>query len=418
MPCPTTNEFADYLAGDQTHQSHVAGCARCSAIATALRLVWSVEDVDAVIAEVERREAIASAAVAELEGKLPFHWCASARVDERLHSPEGVRRLLQRAAETYGITPRRALALCRAAVTCAVVGTVEPDLTFSALKDVATYSLRAADDLAGALAALDAAEMFVPLTNDPTSAAAVLAYARAYVYGSSMCAQWERALAFLDRCEGVFADRDLRRWRASRHLRAAVLLRRSDYGRAAELYRGLLDEEPDRTARARLSNDLAECYSRAGRAAEALPSITDALAVLREMGDPIELARGMWTYGTALSGAGFHDGAIRVLEAARHAFATSGLNDDELGAELSLIRAVMARDPGVDVTERLEQAYMLASALDATQPLRSTARRAELWAALRRSYEQNKLTDEILTHASEYLRTLGRGDEVPYAPLQ
>lgn len=418
MSCPTTDEFAAFLTGEETHRLHILGCTRCSALANALRFVHDVPDLDAVVAEVDRREAAAEAAVVELEVRPPYSWAAHARADERLHSPEGVRRLLSRATESYRVTPRRALAFSQVAVTCAVVGTVAPDLTFTALKDFGAYSLRAADDLDAALDALAAAEAFVPLTNDPVMTAAILAHARAYVYGDSTCAQWDRALALLDECERIFERQDALRFRGVRHFRAAVLLRRGEYARAADLYRSLLDGEPDPISAAELKKDLAECYCRMGQATDALALIDGALVVLNACGHEQITARANWMRGMALSRVGQHDEAVRTLQAVSTFFANEGLNDDELGAELSLIQAMLDRDPAAPVVVQLEQAYMLACALDSSQPLRTRTRRAEVWAFLRAAYEKQKLTSSVLEHAAEYLRTLGRGDEAPFVPVQ
>jgi hypothetical protein len=98
-------------------------------------------------------------------------------------------------------------------------------------------------------------------------------------------------------------------------------------------------------------------------------------------------------------------------------FAANAQNDDELGAELSANDAMMAKDAAADVEQRLKNAYLLACALDASQPLRSGALRSVLWNALRSAYERNALTRQVLGHAFEYLRTLGRGDEAPFVPL-
>lgn len=207
-----------------------------------------------------------------------------------------------------------ALALSQVAVTCAVVGTVAPALTFSALKDFGMYSLRAADDLDAALGALDAAEAFVPLTDDPGMTAAILAHARAYIYGDSTCARWDVALALLEECEPVFERRDPLRVRGVCHFRAAVLLRRGDYGRAADLYEALLDRETDAVSIAELKKDLAECYSRMGRPADALVLVDEALVVLSARGHAQITARTNWMRGTALSRLGQHDEAVRTLE--------------------------------------------------------------------------------------------------------
>jgi hypothetical protein len=115
---------------------------------------------------------------------------------------------------------------------------------------------------------------------------------------------------------------------------------------------------------------------------------------------------------------GEHDEAEQTLESVCRFFAGAGMNDDELGAELSLIQAMLVRDPAAPVASRLEQAYMLACALDSSQPLRSSARRAEVWASLLAAHEGGRLTGSVLVHASEYLRTIGRGDEGPFVPLQ
>jgi hypothetical protein len=253
-----------------------------------------------------------------------------------------VRRLLARAAETYRVTPRRSLGLSQVAVTCAVIGTVAPALVFTALKDFGSYSLRAADDLDAALGALDVAEAFVPLTDDPVMTAAILAHARAYIYGDSTCAKWDRAIELLDECEPIFEQRDPHRFRGVRHFRAAVLLRRGDYCRAAELFETLLASESDAVSGADLRKDLAECYCRMGRPAEALALVNDALVVLNARRHTQITANASWTRGTALSGVGEHDEAVRTLEAVSRFFAAEGLNDDELGAELSLIRAMLA----------------------------------------------------------------------------
>ena len=130
------------------------------------------------------------------------------------------------------------------------------------------------------------------------------------------------------------------------------------------------------------------------------------------------MARALWTRGDALSALGDHDEAIRTLDTVSQIFASAGLNDDELGAELSAVRALRAREPDADITKRLENAYLLASALDNAQPLRWGARRAAVWSELRSAYERQALTTAVLVHAAEYLRTIGRGDEGVFFPLQ
>lgn len=415
--CLSVAEFADYLSGDEKHGEHVSRCARCRSIATALKSVTSISDLETVVTEAENRRAVADAAVAELEARLPHVWNSLAEADHRLHTPEGVRRLLERAAATFPTTPRRSIAFARAAVSCAASDAISGSLRFEAWNELAKYSLLAAGDFAAALDALDAAEVVLPVTDDPTLSAAILTNARAFVYGHPACAQWDGALALLDLCEPVFAERDTKHWRGARHLRAAILLRRGCYSEAAALYQHLLDDETDAFARAHLTKDLAECLCRMGRAAEALPLVSSALDFFTRVGDADTVARAMWIRGHALSGIGRHDEAVRTLNKVSRIFASTGQNDDELGAELSAINAILAQDPAADVARRLEDAYLLACALDAEQPLRSGAERAAVWAALRTAYDRKGLTPTVLARASEYLRTLGRGDEAPFIPL-
>lgn len=414
--CLSVVQFADYLSGDETHRPHVAGCARCRSIASALGTVNETPDIDSAITEIVYRQLNAQVAVAELEARLPHLWESLAAADHRLHGPEGVRRLLQRAGESLPVTPRRSLTFVEAAVACCASERVSASLRFEALKVLGTTLLVAADDLSGAIDALRSAETVIPLTDDPVLSEAVLHHVRAYVYGHPSCAQWDEALRQLDLCEPAFAERYHDHSRGARHLRAAILLRRSDYSDAAALYQGLLANETDPLVRAHLTKDLAVCLCRMGRAAEALPLATEALNVFLAAGHADTIARGMWARGQALAGVGEYEEAIGTLEKVSRVFAATGQNDDELAAELDTIDAILAGNPAADIANRLEDAYLLACGLDNGQPLRSGARRAALWDSLRVAYAKRALTSDVIAHASEYLRTLGRGDEAPFVP--
>ena len=70
----------------------------------------------------------------------------------------------------------------------------------------------------------------------------------------------------------------------------------------------------DALVRAHLTKDLAECLCRMGRAAEALPLATEALAVFGEAGHTDTVAPALLILGHALSGVGRHDDAIRTLD--------------------------------------------------------------------------------------------------------
>jgi len=262
-----------------------------------------------------------------------------------------------------------------------------------------------ADDLTSAIAALDEAENVVPLTEDPVYFGGLLSYARACVWGDSTCGEWDEALRNLDVCEEILERLDVPRWRGARHLRAAILIRRGDYSEAAALYEELLADALDDRSRAALSSDLADCYRRMGRPAEALLLLDMALAVFLKRAETLPWARTLWARGDVSAALGEHDEAIRILTTASQFFASAGLNDDELGVELSIIQALRERDASTDVTPRLEQAYLLASALDAQEPYRSGARRAAVWAELCVAYRDGSLTTDVLAQAAYRLRS-------------
>lgn len=417
--CLSPAEFVEYIASDdEVHHPHVAQCARCRAIADILACAAPIDTLDVVLVEIDRRMQAATEAARELEARLPHRWEATAIADHRLHSPEGVRVLLLCAAKNYGSTPRRSLALARLAVACSELGRVSPDVQFDALKDYAKFALRAADDLTTAFDALDRAAELVSYTANPTYYAAVLAHSRAYIYGDSACARWDEALALLDGCEEVLKEREPQRWRAARQLRAAVLVRCGRYDEATSLYEELLESQANAYSRALLKSDLAECYLRTGHFFGALALVDDVVDVFRSRSQTISVARAMWIRGSALSGVGQHDEAITTLEAVSAIFASAGLIDDQLATELALICAMRNRDVDVDVVARLEDAYMLASALDLAQPLRSGSFRTAVWVELRDAHERKALSREVLAHAAEYLRTIARGNEAPFTGLQ
>jgi hypothetical protein len=112
----------------------------------------------------------------------------------------------------------------------------------------------------------------------------------------------------------LFAERDRHRWRGARHLRAAILVRSSNHTEASVLLHDLLGGESNLLTRASLTRDLAECLCRMGRAAEALPLATEALAVFVRTGNAEAVARAMWVRGHALSGAGQHDCGHRYAQ--------------------------------------------------------------------------------------------------------
>jgi tetratricopeptide (TPR) repeat protein len=418
MACLSGSQFLSLLSGDDEHRKHASTCARCRAMLTVLQCAETVENLDELLVELERREYEAATAVAELEKEPAYRWRSVAESDERLHRPEGIRRLLQRAMVGSTTTPRRSLELAQAAVLCCELSPASASVYFDALKELAKYRLSAADDIGGSLAALDAAEALIPETDDPPYCTAILAYARAAVWGDSTCARWALALSYLDTCEDTLKQCDAGRWRGARHLRAAILLRSSDYAGAAALYTELLGETKDPYSRALLSNDLGECYSRMGRPAEALPLLDDALNVFIAHSHILPMARTMWLRGDAIAALGQHEEATRLLDTVSRMFESAGLYDDQLGAELSAVRALHSWDPGANVTSRLESAYQIACALDADQPLRSGSRRAYLWSELRSASDRSALTSDLLSHAAEYLRTIGRGDERPFTRLQ
>lgn len=402
--CLSIAEFIDLLSGDESRRTHLLRCARCRTLAGAIRTSRGLADLDAAVAEIERRRDDASAAVAELETALPHRWTDIARADTRLHGPEGIRALLSRAAASWGTMPRRALALAQAAQICCEGASVPAFVRFEMLKDLARYSLQGADDLTAAIGALDEAEKIVPSTEDPIYFAAVLAYARACVWGDATCGQWDEALRNLDLCDAVLKQRDVSRWRGAAHFRAAVLVRRGDYDKAAKLFEELLTNSTDEYSRALLSGDLADCVYRMGRPAEALTLLDEAIPVFLRRSEKLRWARALWVRGDALAAMGEHDEAVRVLTVASGLFAAAGLNDDELGVELSTLRILRTKDASADVRSRLEQAYLLASALDAEQPFRSGARRAAVWAELCEAYAAGSLTVDSLASASDRLR--------------
>lgn len=415
--CLSASEIADHLAGMPHHDEHVRNCSRCSMLARALANVDEVGQLDATLNELDLRQQYARDAVEELESSLVHHWSMRAATDLRLHRPEGVRRLLVRANEIYPMSPQHALELCRSAAMASTAGQVSATLRFEVLKDLAKFLLRVDDDLSGAEAALREAKELIEATDDPSYHAAVLDHARAYLYGDASFGRWEEALRLLDCCEPVFHRQDVKRWRAVRHLRAAVLLRASRYVEGAAVYAELLASEPDEYARALLRSDLAECHIRTGRGAEAAKLAEDALRVLAARPHTVSLAHTMFIHGEALSMLGDHDAAIAMLLAVSRVFATAGLRDAELRAELAIVRAQLAAEPLANVSARLKGAYLLACALDKEQPLRSGAVRATAWSELASAYERRTLSAEALGYVAEYMRKLGRGDETMFVPF-
>jgi len=402
--CLSVAEFVELLGGDDARQAHVAICARCRAILRAVSTSRGLDDLETAIEEIERRRQDAAAAVADLESTLPHRWPLIARSDPRLHGPEGVRRLLGAASACSGTTPRRALALAQAALLSCHVGDVEAAVRFDVLKDVARYSLQGADDLNAAVDALAQAEQLVPLTEDPAYFTAILSYARACVWGDATCGRWDEALRELDRCDEVLRRSDVVRWRGARHLRAVVLVRCGNYKAASVLFEELLSTTSDEYARALLSGDLANCYCWMGYPDEAIVLLDHALPAFLKRAEMVRWARAMWVRGEALAALGDYEDSIRVLTVTSRFFASVGLGDDELGVEILLLRILRTKDPSADLISRLEQAYVVALALDTEQPFRSGARRAAVWAELCSAYRDGTLTVDTLAGAGERLR--------------
>lgn len=426
--CLTVAEFVAYILGDHSRRRHLQKCARCS---TLLRTfanspfdletghVPEASELREIVDAISRRREQAASAVDALERSLPHRWQAVAESDTRLHSPEGVRELLARATKVYPATPRRSLALAQLALSCCSRSQAHADVRFDTLKELAKYQLLVGDDIDASLAALDDAEATLADTSDPTYLRSILAFARASVFGHSTCARWTTALTLLDEAQPTLRSTDPGRWRMAQHLRASVLLRASRTEEACTIYRELLSEETGETARAALSKDLGWCYVRLFTPRAALPLFDAAIVTYSRVGANLDLANTRWGQAEALSALGVHGDAIQTLDWVSRTFAAAGLYDDELGAELSAVRAIRAaRGHEADVEGRLVAAYQLACALDARQPLRSGTRRADLWAQLKAYAERGGLTFDRLDHAAEYLRTIGRGDERPFTPLQ
>jgi len=417
--CLTAAELSAYLMGDSTFAGHVIYCSRCSAISAAVK---PFVDADAttlrgVIAEIEQRSAEAESAVATLEKAFPGQWESVAKTDSRLQSPEAIRRLLTRASEIRFTTQRRSLALAQIAATlCDITPDIPVDLRVLAAKDVSVYLLRAADDINGALQSLANIDACIATTSDPAYFLAVVAHTRAYIYGDDTCGQWREAFRQLDICEPVFNERDLKRYRNVRHLRAAVLLRSGQYGAALQVYSDLRHSEMEHDAIAALSSDMAEAQLRLGNFREALRLVEPALEMRRAT--PDLLARSLLTKGRALSVAGDHQSAIATLKRASTIFSAESQYDDELVAELAIVSALLAESPSASVKDRLREAYQVAKVLDRNQPLRSGNRRMEMWRDLWERATRGEVTASQLDNAAEYLRTLRRHDSGPYRPLQ
>jgi tetratricopeptide (TPR) repeat protein len=419
--CPLPAELANYLFGGAPELGdHVAACARCVSIAEALQRAPDIENLDAAVADVAVALHTAAVAVAELESSRTHTWPNVARDDVRLHSDAAVQQLLSAAHRAVRTSKaRRAFELAQTAVTIAE-GSRDARVRFLALKDFATFTFRIANDIDGAIRLLDRASDALPAI--PCSRdyfAAVLNQTRAFIFGDALSARWDEALDELDRCEPVFARCDVKRWRASRHLRGAIFLRADRYGEAIDIYTALLDEEQDEHSRAALRSDLSHCYRRLGRPAEAVRFADAAIPVFAAEGDVPALARAMHLRGDALSLLGHHADAIPVLEAATRIFASAGLLDEELRTELVTLRAISAADPTTpELQPRLEAAYALACALDRDQPRRSAATRAAVWADLQACYARETLTQQVFEHAADYLHRLGRPRIGAYIPLQ
>lgn len=344
--CPSVDDFVALLSGDGRWRNHVLECARCRAKIRALSGVSAIGDVHGAVAEIARRREQASAAVSGLEASHPQEWAAMARKDEQLHNPEAVRRLLKRAAASSKTMPGRAIALAETALVCCDAGDVQPAVRFDVLKALARYSLRGSDDLTAALGALDEAERIIPATDDPVYYAALLAYARACVWGDAKSGQWNRTLRHLDLCEDVLRRRDPARWRAARHLRAVTLALRGNYNEALTVFMQLMIRMPDDFSRAILYSDLADCYCRMGQ-------LTDALAFL--------------------------DRALPALLRRLH---------DVASLRLSCFEKVLP----------------MASALDEDQPFRSGDRRALIWTELYAAHRDGRLRGDAVIRTSEPLR--------------
>jgi tetratricopeptide (TPR) repeat protein len=298
------------------------------------------------VAEIARRREVASAAVSGLEAMQPDQWAAMAQKDKQLHNPEAVRRLLSRAAASSRTTPSRAIALAQTALLCCDAGDVRPAVRFDVLKDLARYSLRGSEDLTAALGALDEAEKIIPATEDPVYYAALLAYARACVWGDAKSGQWTRTLRHLDLCEDVLRRRDATRWRAARHLRAVTLALRGNCNEALTVFAQLMFRTPDDFSRAVIYSDLADCYCRMGQLTDALVFLDRALpAILRRL----------------------HDVASLHLSC-------------------------------------FEKVRPLACALDADQPFRSGDRRALIWTELYAAHRDGRLRGDAVIRTSKPLR--------------
>lgn len=423
--CPPSGQFAEFILGNAPEiATHVAECFRCSKLARALQHAYAVDDVASAAMEGIARSRAAAEAVSEVQTRPAHEWARVVFADSRLHSPEGVRQLLAAAKRMYaGGSPRRALELARIAsiLTGTALHEADSALQRDALKDHATYLLKVADDPQAALLLLDQADKL--LASDEAAddhSRAVLAYARAFLFGDAVVARWPEALDLLDVAEPIFtATGDAARARSARHLRAAILARSSRYEAAAELYLALLREEPEPACAAKLESDLAECLWHLGRAMESLDLVDSAVRVFAAQDDTRALAHALGIRGEALSHIGEHAEALRALETSRHIFASAALMDDEMQAELRLIRATRAADPEAPgLASRLRDAYLTACALDAAQPLRSGATRAAVWADLQSLHDRAALSDAALDHAADFLRTVGRGDEAKFQPLQ
>lgn len=253
--CPSPAEFADFLAGCAPElNDHVHACSRCSALAAALQDARdTIPDLDAVVADIAVALRSAAVAVAELESSRPIARRSIAAEDARLHSDAGVQKLLAAAHRAYSNWPNRALEFAQIAVSIAE-GRADARVRFTALKDLATFTFRVANNVEEALRLLASAagELDAITPSHRNYFAGVLSYTKAFIYGDAACGRWDEALSELDRCEPVFRECDQKRWRASRQLRGAVLIRDERLDEAAEIYTSLLADESNAVSRAAL----------------------------------------------------------------------------------------------------------------------------------------------------------------------
>jgi len=418
MSCPSRDEILAMM-NDGEDVPHLDECEACAKFFDLALEAAEVFDGDPR----KFKRAVGAVVDEALAGLQPGEWAKRLASEHRFRHSVVIEDVLQRAARAYenpavevGWTSA-AVALCDAMLS---EGAPLPaELHVEVWKEYA-MSLRAGNDLQGALRALEHAHELNRGAPNREKWDAVISLCKAITYAEDDLAQFDEAFALADEAQAVFERLgDGRRALMARQAKAYALMNQERHQAAIEIavpVAAQFDAMQWRYEAAIAHHLVAYCCVKIGGYHEGLSHALVAQCVYEKVGNGVAVARASHVAACAMSGLGRFEEAWPLFEASADTIFRAGLHDVWVIARLDYVAAALRDDAAADVRGDVEAVAHVCFLLGDEQ---STMRRrytAEALDYLRRLAKRDELTAEAAEFVRDFIEANRKRPPQRFAP--